>query len=47
MRKKPNPQDSTLRNVRAGSKKTDLLMRLYAKLNKKVLKLEKIIYESN
>lgn len=46
IKKKPNPQDSTLRNVRAGSKKAELLMRLYAKLNKKVLKLEKVIYGS-
>ena len=44
--KKKNPQDSTMRNVRAGSKKVDLLMRLYAKLNRKVLGLEKVIYGS-
>jgi hypothetical protein len=43
-KKKTNPQDSTLRNVRAGSKKSELLMRLYAKLNRKVLALEKVIY---
>lgn len=46
MKKKVNPQDSTLRNVRAGSKKIDLLMRLYAKLNRKVMGLEKVIYGS-
>lgn len=46
LKKKSNPQDSTLRNVRAGAKKADLLMRLYAKLNRKVLALEKVIYGS-
>jgi hypothetical protein len=45
-KKKANPQDSTLRNVRAGSKKYELLMRLYVKLNKRVEELEKVIYGS-
>ena len=46
IKKKANPQDSTLRNVRAGSKKYELLMRLYTKLNKRIRALEKVIYGS-
>jgi len=46
VKKKANPQDSTLRNVRAGAKKHELLMRLYVKLNKRVEELEKVIYGS-
>jgi hypothetical protein len=44
--KKKNPQDSTLRNVRAGIKRTELLIRLYLNVNKKVIALERVIYGS-
>jgi hypothetical protein len=45
-KKKTNPQDATLRNVRAGIKRKELLLRLYLKLNRKVMALEKVIYGS-
>lgn len=35
MNKKRNPQDSTLRNVRAANKKLDLIIRLLRQLKKR------------